>query len=373
MQQYLDTLKKIMTEGVLTDDRTGVGRIRIFGTQQRYNLKDGFPLVTTRKIFTRGMIEELLWFIRGSANNNELKDKNVNIWNHWAVAEEDVVKFLQKYHGVTDPEQVKSIVSGEANAVLGSIGPMYGAMWRNAPRGPVSPVAPKPTLADIPSDKLKSYKEFFAKYGDNPLDEQGNVVTFEDFAVTNYMQTVDQLQELVIGLKRDPYGSRHVVTAWIPEFVPIPGIGPQENVILGRGALAPCHAIFQCFALPPEVEGDKPRLSLQMMQRSVDETIGKPYNIAQYSLLLAMLAHVTDMEAYEFIHIGGDSHIYKNHLEKYNPELKEGVETQLTREPLTLPTLWLNPEVKDLFAFTVDDIKILDYQHHSDIKYPIAV
>lgn len=369
MEQYQSRLQQIHDQGHSHEDRTGVGRRSIFGTMDVYQMAKGFPLVTTRKIFTKALILELLWFIRGSYNIKELQDQGVKIWNQWGVTEQDIREFAKKYsHG--DEETESMIVTALADGKLDTIGMMYGAMWRNAPQAGVHMLWPDVPMEELPSDKLavwtKDYEEAKAV---TPADQ---LPSFQEYVKVRYYQTVDQLNELVRNLKARPYSSRHVVTAWIPSHVPFETLSPQENVLLERGALAACHAMFQCFVHPPVEEGGKKRLSLMMYIRSQDAPIGEPYNIAQYALLLHMLAQVTDMEPFEYIHCVGDHHVYLNQFEKHNPDLKEGVETQLKREPRPLPKLWLNPEVKDLFAFKPEDIKILDYDPWPEIIYPVA-
>lgn len=369
MKQYLERLKQIHDKGHSHEDRTGVGRRSIFGTQDRYVMADGFPLVTTRKIFTKALILETLWFIKGSYNIKELQDQGVKIWDQWGVTASDIEAFAAKY-AQGDAGLHEMIVQGLSEGKLDTIGKMYGAMWRNAPQQIVHSLWPDISLSDMPSDKLKHWTEEYEEIKTVTRPEE--LVPFEQFVKQKYYETVDQLNELVVNLKKRPFSSRHVVTAWIPSHVPFETLSPQENVLLERGALAACHAMFQCFVHPPLEEGGKKRLSLQMYIRSQDAPIGEPYNIAQYSLLLHMLAQVSDMEPFEYIHTVGDHHVYLNQFEKHNPELKEGVETQLSREPRALPRLWLNPEVKDLFAFKPEDIEILDYDPHPAIVYPVA-
>jgi thymidylate synthase len=367
LKPYLETLKRVLETGHAHEDRTGVGRISIFGVQTRYDLSDGtIPLVTTRKIYTPALIKELLWFISGSYNNKILKDQGVNIWNHWEVKPEHIDKLMADIEAeVQDEVALTDLRSELEKRFLNKIGPMYGAMWRNAPNSPTQPNWPVRSLQDIPSDKLDLYRVEYEhnkklyKTENRPEDD------FIQYCNYRYNQTVDQLGILVENLKKRPFSSRLLVTALVPAFVPFEGISPQENVIAGKGALMACHAMFQCFVTPPKEEGGKKRLSLLMTQRSTDVPIGMPYNVAQYSVLLALLAHVTDMEPYEFIHDSGDTHVYFNQV--------EGVKEQLTRKPYPAPKLWINPEVKDLFKITADDIRIEGYEHHSHIKYPVAV
>lgn len=264
MQQYLDLMKKIRDEGVDREDRTGVGTRSIFGHQMRFDLREGFPLLTTKKLHLRSIIYELLWFLRGESNVGWLKEHKVRIWDAWA---------------------------DEA----GELGPIYGVQWRSWP------------------------------------DRDGG--------------SIDQISNLLRDLRERPDSRRHLVCAWNVADVP-------------RMALPPCHCLFQFYV----AEG---RLSCQLYQRSADVFIGVPFNIASYALLTAMIAQVVGLEVGDFVHTFGDAHLYLNHLEQ--------VEEQLSREPLPLPKLRLNPAVRDLFAFTYEDIEILDYQAHPHIKAPVAV
>lgn len=362
MKTFIDLLKKVKEEGHDHEDRTGKGRRSIFCTQTRYDISDGtLPIVTTRKIYTDAIIKEMLFFIRGDYNVETLRKEKVKIWDQWAVSEESIVNFIDKH--VYEEDHIKAqFVSSLKNTHLNSIGMMYGAMWRNAPQSESHSLWPKVSLEEIPSDKLDSYTKEFDEM--KFLSREPLTFTFEEYCSKRYYESVDQLNELIRNLKKRPYSARHVVSAWIPSHIPFEDISPEENVLLGKGCLAPCHAVFQCFVTPPKEEGGKQRLSLMMYQRSVDLPVGSPFNIGEYSLLLALLAHVTDMEPYEFIWNPGDTHIYLDQLPL--------IDAQLEREPLPLPKLWINPEVKDIFKFTFDDIKILDYQSHPSIVYPVA-
>lgn len=276
MQQYQALMKNIMENGYDHPDRTGVGRRSIFGTNLRFRMSDGFPLVTTRKIFTRGMIEETLWFIRGSKNAQELSDKNVNIWDLWKVKESDIAGFADKLlpginkvvgEGEVTPEVKNQFVTSMKPILEGSIGPMYGYLWRNAPSGTYVPgVLPMLTEEELPKDKLVEYKRAYESYLSGKPEQ---VDPFIEFANHIYRHTsYDQLNELILSLKKNPHSARHIVTAWIPSEVPSEKLNPQENVLIGKGALAACHAMFQCFVQAPLEEGGKKRLSLMMYQRS---------------------------------------------------------------------------------------------------------
>lgn len=264
MKQYLEMLQYITDNGKEKIDRTGTGTKSVFGYQNRYDLSEGFPLVTTKKVHFKSVVHELLWFIKGDTNVKYLQDNGVRIWNEWA--DED-----------------------------GELGPVYGSQWRNW---------------------------------------QGQ------------SKSVDQLAELVEGLKNDPFSRRHIISAW--------NVGELHNM-----ALPPCHAFIQ-FYVSPDL-----KLSCQLYQRSADVFLGVPFNIASYSLFTIMLAQVCGYEVGDFVHTFGDLHIYNNHYEQ--------VATQLSREPRPLPTIKLNPEIKDIEQFTYDDIELIDYDPHPLIKGKVSV
>jgi thymidylate synthase len=264
MKQYHDLLQHLLDNGVKKEDRTGTGTYSVFGHQMRFNLAEGFPLMTTKKLHTRSIFHELLWFLKGDTNIAYLKENGVSIWDEWA----------------------------DEN---GNLGPVYGYQWRSWP---------------------------------NP---DGS--------------STDQIVNLVNGLKNNPNSRRHIVSAWNPSFI--------EEM-----ALPPCHCLFQFYV----AEG---KLSCQLYQRSCDTFLGVPFNIASYALLVHMIAQVCDLEVGDFVWTGGDVHLYSNHVEQ--------AKLQLTREHRTLPTLKLNPNVKDLFAFTIDDISIENYDPHPHIKAAVAV
>ena len=277
MKQYLDLLRHVRENGTFKGDRTGTGTYSVFGYQMRFDLSEGFPLVTTKKIHFKSVVHELLWFLKGDTNTQYLKDNGVRIWDEWA----------------------------DEN---GDLGPVYGFQWRNWPNANGA--------------------------------------------------SVDQVKQVVEQLKTNPNSRRIIISAWNPSDLPDETISPQQNVKEGRMALAPCHAFFQFYVS----EG---KLSCQLYQRSADIFLGVPFNIASYALLTLMLAQVCDLEPGDFVHTLGDAHLYTNHQEQ--------VELQLSRDPLPLPQMKLNPEIKDIFDFTFDDFELVDYQHHEHIKGIVAV
>ncbi len=264
MQQYLDLLKRVRTAGLAKSDRTGTGTFSVFGHQMRFDLAKGFPLVTTKKVHTKSIVHELLWFLRGETNVKSLKDAGVSIWDEWADER-------------------------------GELGPVYGKQWRSwsAPDG----------------------------------------------------RTIDQMKDVVERIRKDPDSRRLIVSAW--------NVADVEKM-----ALPPCHLLFQFWV------GDG-RLSCQLYQRSADVFLGVPFNIASYALLTCMVAQVTGLAPGEFVHTFGDAHLYRNHVEQ--------ADTQLSRAPFPLPSLKLNPAVKDLFQFRFEDIVVENYQCHPAIKAPVAV
>ncbi|MDR2000907.1 MAG: thymidylate synthase [Zoogloeaceae bacterium] len=264
MQQYLDLMRHALERGHVKADRTGTGTRSVFGWQMRFDLTNGFPALTTKKLHLRSIIIELLWFLRGDTNIGWLKENKVSIWDEWA----------------------------DAN---GDLGPVYGHQWRHWPK---------------------------ANGGE-----------------------VDQITELIAGLKQNPDSRRHIVSAWNPADVP-------------KMKLPPCHALFQFYV----ADG---KLSCQLYQRSADIFLGVPFNIASYALLTMMVAQVTGLQAGEFVHTFGDAHLYSNHLDQ--------ARLQLSRQPKPLPIMHINPDVKDIFAFKFDDFTLTNYDPHPHIAAPVAV
>jgi thymidylate synthase len=367
MKNYVELLQNILDNGKSHPDRTGSGRRTLFAQTLRFDLSTGqLPAVTTRPINPTLAIAEMLFFIAGHTNVAELNRHGFKLWNPWAVKDESFITLHKKLEeaGVMTAQQVAASLMHANMGFKGEIGPMYGAMWRGWPR--VSQDIPKPgvmrTLDEMPKyfieQMKKSYEELDAT--------QKKQFTFENWVICNYYAAIDQLNELVQNLKKDPYSSRHLVTAFNPEYTPIPGYSPDENVLLGRGCLMPCHAFFQVVVTPPAHENEKPTLNLLMSMRSADVPVGVPHNIIGYAFLAALLAHCTDMNRGELVISMGDAHIYLNQIEL--------AQMQVQREPLPAPVLELNPNKHDLFDFTLEDVTITGYQSHPEpIKYPVSV
>lgn len=264
MKQYLDLMRHVRDNGIAKEDRTGTGTKSVFGYQMRFNLEEGFPVVTTKKLHLRSIIHELLWFLKGDTNIQYLKDNKVRIWDEWA--DED-----------------------------GNLGPVYGSQWRSWP------------AADG--------------------------------------RHIDQITEVIEQIKNNPDSRRLIVSAW--------NVGEIDNM-----ALPPCHAFFQFYVA-------NGKLSCQLYQRSADIFLGVPFNIASYALLTMMIAQVCDLGVGDFVHTLGDAHLYSNHMEQ--------TELQLSRDVFPLPTMKINPEIKDIFDFTIDDFELEGYQSHEHIKGLVAV
>ena len=405
MKQYLDALKAITDKGNTRGDRTGTGTRSIFGLQQEYDLAAGFPLVTTKKVNLRAIIEELLWFLKGSTDNNELTAKNVHIWDEWALPD-------------------------------GRLGPIYGKQWRHWETTRVTDLQKKDLtdgqLVDAIVERLEigkigrqAHSDAVTAITSSMSDVVGGLRTIEQhielrkqIAIRNGVTphvleaaqetvVVDQIAELIKGLKEKPNSRRHIVNAWNVTDLPNESIKPQANVLEGRMALAPCHTMFQFYTedlslaemlnitpahvrkeLVNRMSDEEPRfvlttdedkrqwlgvyagvprmrLSCKLYQRSSDFCVGVPFNIASYALLTMMVAQCVGMVPGKFIHTHGDAHVYAPHL--------EGAREQLKRTPHKLPTMKINPKVKDIDGFTIDDFELVGYVHDDPIKYDIAI
>lgn len=369
MKNFIELLKDIYINGKDHDtDRTGVGRRRSFGHMLRFDMsEDKFPLVTTRQINLNTVIAETLWFISGSTNNNELVEKGCNIWTPWATSLDSVKRYAAKLvdRGIITPVDVKAIMDSVPDEIIGEIGPMYGANWRWWPRRSqhVRKEAVIREVKDMPSDFVTTMTAAYEAIDDAEFDK--SKFSLDDFIKAHYYSHVDQLGELIYNLKNDPYGSRHLITAYDPDMNPLPGFTPDENVIAEKGALMPCHYAWQVFVKPALSGHIKPRISLMFQMRSWDVFLGGPFNIAGYGLILKMLAHCLDYDCDELICVAGDAHIYYNQF--------DAVETQIGREPRSLPKLFLNPEKKDFFSFTKEDFRLEGYEPHPAIKTTPAV
>ena len=274
MQQYHDLVKHVLANGNQKGDRTGTGTLSVFGYQMRFDLSEGFPMVTTKKLHLKSIIHELLWFLKGDTNIKYLQENGVKIWDEWA----------------------------DEN---GDLGPVYGHQWRNW-----------------------------------------------------NSEEIDQITELIETLKTNPNSRRMLVSAWNPSVLPDTSVSFAENVANGKAALPPCHAFFQFYV----ADG---KLSCQLYQRSADIFLGVPFNIASYALFTMMIAQVCDLQVGEFIHTFGDAHIYNNHIEQ--------LQLQLSRECRPLPTMKLNPEIKNIFDFKFEDFELVGYDPHPTIKAAVAV
>ena len=296
-KQYLDALQQVLENGTVKEDRTGTGTLSLFGMQQRYDLRTGFPAVTTKRLAWRAVVSELLWFIEGSGDERRLREI---------------------LHGSRDSEK-STIWTDNATASYwqdrsrfeGDLGRVYGVQWR----------------------QWRTH------------DEMGNAAESGRVAVRTVRHEIDQLLNLIDNIKKDPNGRRHILSAW--------NVGEIDKM-----ALPPCHVMSQFYV-------SDGRLSCQMYQRSCDMFLGIPFNIASYSLLTHMIAQVCGLAVGEFVHVLGDAHIYLNHVEQ--------VKEQLSREPLPAPTLWLNPDIKDITKFTMADIRLDGYTSHASIKAEMAV
>lgn len=392
MKNYLDLLEEINLYGDDHEDRTGVGRRSIFSTSLRFNMNDGFPLVTTRKISLNALVEETIWFLRGHNNVNLLNNKGVTIWDKWVLRKEHFKEFLiNKFNNITE-EEINTILE-QNDDIIDTIGPLYGVSWRKLPG--LYEIDQIPSTLDVPdyhpdpdvmreieiaiTEQNKHLDEFKKELEDSndeemirKIEELGGWDNFKEntlklskerFLRAAWYGITDQLANLIYNLKTRPFSARHVITAWIPEVLPIESMTPEENVIHHRQALAPCHILQIYHVTSPKNEGEKYRLNLQLTMRSNDVPIGTPYNIAQYALILHLVAQTVNMEANQLVLNCADSHIYHNQLDL--------IKEQLERQPKELPTLILDPKAT-VFNIQREHIKIEGYDPHPEIKYPVA-
>lgn len=364
MKAFLNTLRDIKDNGWSHADRTGTGRRSLTGLMLKFDVSDGsVPLVTTRQQYPISIIRETLWFIEGSSSLKRLRELGVKFWDRWSVTEADIDAFVTKFFNPGDPN-VGPMMDYMKDKSIDEIGPIYGPNWRDAPADLNNVYQFLTPIEEIPSDKVAKFRAEYIEQNTLGDEREINEEDCMNYCSTRYKESVDQIGLLLVNLRKRPYSSRHVVNSWIPQYIPYEDMTPQENVILGKGALAPCHMTFQCFVKPPQSDGDKPQLSLLVYIRSNDFPVGAPVNIAQYAILLHMLAHVLDMSSGTLIYTMGDYHCYLDQLDI--------VDEQLKREPFPSPKIWINPEVKDFFAFTPDDIRLEGYQYHEKLDYPIS-
>lgn len=414
MKQYLDLLQDVKDNGRFRADRTGVGAYGVFGRQLRCDLSKGFPLLTTKKVFTRGIIAELLWFLSGDTNEHTLRDQKVGIWKEWSpkghaltlgerrleyVRRGVLTEKLKPHTTHEDLDEAGIPRHAEGDGALGRI---YGAQWRawrsvrpvDYRKATLQVVEGAVEVFDI-SAEGKSYRLLHDRAVVSPYlrDEEALRAWLSDIVALGQVVVVDQITNLIRDLKNNPNSRRHIVTAW----------NPGE---LDQMALPPCHCLFQFYtealtederkrlwevkmgraflseyvpelyakrenwdvAFDANMAADhipKYRLSCQLYQRSCDIFLGVPFNIASYSLLTMMVAQCVNMAPGDFVHTYGDLHLYSNHLEQ--------AAEQLSREPRALPTMRINPEVKDIFAFKVEDFTLEGYDPHPAIKAEVAV
>jgi len=313
---YLDLLDHVLNHGVRKEDRTGTGTLSVFGCQMRFDLNEGFPLLTTKRVAFRLVANELLWFIRGDTNIRYLLRHNNNIWNEWAFK-----RWVEspEYDG---PDMTNFGLRAQRNPEFAKLYEEQEAIFKR---------------------RVLEDDEFAAKYG-----ELGNVYGKQWRRwETSRGETIDQLRNVIAEIKRNPDSRRLIVTAWSP-----------EDAVPERAALPPCHVLFQFWV----ADG---RLSCQLYQRSGDLFLGVPFNIASYALLTHMIARECGLGVGDFVHTIGDAHIYLNHIEQ--------VRTQLSRDPRPLPALRLNPDVQSVFDYEMEDIAVEGYDPHPAIKAPVAV
>lgn len=359
--QYINLLRRLYDKGSqVYPDRTGVGRIKLFSEDMKFDLSKGYPFDTTRQIFFKTMLKETLSFIHGYTDTDQIG----KIWDQWTPRREDAVAYMNKHVAQEDIDKLGEARIMESLGIgssVGTIGPLYGASWRYGPSSGFHPLAPTRKFEDLPKDKVAKMRIWFEQNKvENPdLTEEA----FQAACVQEYHRSYDQLHEAFLDLRDDPFTSRACVVAWQTPFLPYKGIDPKTNVLMGRGALAPCHIYFQF--LCEKNEQDEIVLNCQLVLRSNDLPVGNPYNVSQYALITHMFAQCLGYKPGVLAVKMIDCHIYANQLEKMSEHV--------TREPFPFPTLKINPDVKNLYDFSIDDFQLENYQHHPKIDYPVAV
>lgn len=488
MENYLNLVKKILQHGNIRTDRTNTGTISLFGEQLEFDLAKGFPLDASRQVFMRGNLEELFWMLRGSTDNQELVDKNVNIWSAWAVRQEHLEYTQQErmamFHEkclvtakgnkadgqaiyetivadnidmdtMLDLREIPRLKPNPYNVKIGALGPVYGRQWCDwpDPANDVEIVFSVDERFKIAEDMLAAgVAEKFTQAGLDDVKED-YAGYMEDTASSNFAEpdfhrrldrygipasttkyaTINQIARLIDDLKARPNSRRHIISAWNVAQLPDESMSPQQNVVHGKMALAPCHTLFQYYVedrsvqdmipeLPEDVQREfkwfirdigavhlgktikntgttcnqyywesmfnfekrqqieaffkehgvkTKKLSCKLYSRSCDLLVGGAFNISAYAAQTMMVAQCVDMVPGNFIITFGDVHIYKNQI--LPNAAGDSVFTQLAREPLPMPTLWINPEVKNIFDFKYEDFKLVGYNPHAPIRYPVAV
>lgn len=385
--QAKKTLQYVLDNGVMRGDRTGKGRHSVFSPPDEiYDLKQGFPLTTLRRVDPKAMISELLWFLSGSTSIDDLPFKF--FWKRWVPTEEQAQQFcedndlhigerIRVIDGEISYGDVIKLMPEEVKQRIGTIGHLYGVSWRNAP-GPKGKLHPVRQMADLPKTLLEKFLvddeasprasvKDLIEWLDNSQDDIYNEdvkATIRGAILAAYWKNYDQINELVYKIKNNPFSSRLRVSAYLTDYMAFEEFTPQENTLDGRACLTPCHTFFQCY-VNDKMDGSPRTLDLKLTLTSSDVPAGRVYNVAQYAMLTHMLAQVCGLEAGRLIISTGDAHIYGDQFEV--------VEKIMQREPYPLPKLWLNPDVKDIFDFTVDDIHVEGYEAHPPVKVPVAV
>jgi len=359
MKQYLNMVKHVKENGVFVGDRTGTGTQKVFGYQARFDLRKGFPLLTTKKVHLRSIIHELLWFLNGDTNNQYLLDNNVHIWDDWALVDDckyevemtkaERCQLFAEKQGISSHEAAVILTQKDAEYRIknldSSISSLGGSLYLDS--------IGIPSIKTVYRNKKGDLGPIYGAQWRSWKTKDGKVI--------------DQISELITNLKTNPFSRRHVITAWNPDDLPDESISPQQNVLNGKAALASCHCLFQfdVVPLPEEIDGKKYGLNCQLYQRSSDLALGVPFNIASYALLTMMVAKQVNMIPLDFVHTFGNLHIYNNH--------QEGLDLQLSRTPFELPVMVIADDVPDISSYKPEHFSLVNYLHHDPIKFKIAV